>query len=41
VREAVLRKSFLKDGAYHDQVLWAITAEDWRLWRAVVPATVH
>jgi RimJ/RimL family protein N-acetyltransferase len=28
VREAVLRKSILKDGGYHDQVLWAITAED-------------
>ncbi len=41
VQEAVLRKSFLKDGVYHDQVLWAITADDWRLLRAVVPARVH
>ena len=40
-REAVLRKSFLKDGEYLDQVLWSITAEDWRFFRAPAPARVH
>jgi RimJ/RimL family protein N-acetyltransferase len=40
-REAVLRKSFLKDGEYMDQVLWSITAEDWRFFRAPAPARVH
>ena len=40
-REAVLRQSFLKDGQYHDQALWAITADDWRLLRAPVTTRVH
>jgi RimJ/RimL family protein N-acetyltransferase len=30
VQEGVLRRSFLRHGVYHDQVLWAIVAEDWR-----------
>ena len=30
VEEAVLRKSFLRDGRYLDQVLYAILDEDWR-----------
>ena len=29
VQEGVLRKSFLKDGEYLDQVLWTILDEDW------------
>ena len=28
VREARLRKSFLKDGEYHDQLLWTISADE-------------
>jgi len=40
-REAVLRKSFLKDGEYLDQVLWTITDEDWRFFRAAVTSRVH
>ena len=36
VREAVLRKSFLKDGCYHDQALWSIVADEWRFRRAPV-----
>jgi RimJ/RimL family protein N-acetyltransferase len=41
VQEAVLRKSFLRDGQYLDQVLYAIVADDWRAahdvrWRTVV-----
>jgi ribosomal-protein-alanine N-acetyltransferase len=31
-REAVLRKSFLRDGIYHDQVLWSIVSDDWWQW---------
>jgi RimJ/RimL family protein N-acetyltransferase len=41
VPEALLRKSFLKDGEYQDQALWAITADDWRLLRMPVPGLVH
>lgn len=33
VQEGVLRRSFLRYGQYHDQVLWGILAEDWRLLR--------
>lgn len=35
VQEGVLRRSFLRNAVYHDQVLWAILAEDWRLQRKV------
>jgi RimJ/RimL family protein N-acetyltransferase len=30
VQEGVLRRSFLRNGQYHDQVLWGILREDWR-----------
>jgi ribosomal-protein-alanine N-acetyltransferase len=30
VREGVLRKSFLRNGEYLDQVLWTILADDWQ-----------
>ena len=30
VQEGVLRKSFLKNGEYLDQVLWTILDEDWQ-----------
>jgi RimJ/RimL family protein N-acetyltransferase len=30
VQEGVLRKAFLKNGEYLDQVLWTILAEDWQ-----------
>ena len=29
-REAVLRRSFLRDGIYHDQVIWSICHDDWQ-----------
>ena len=29
VQEGVLRRSFLRNGEYHDQVLWSILDEDW------------
>jgi RimJ/RimL family protein N-acetyltransferase len=33
VQEGVLRRSFVRNGVHHDQVLWGIVAEDWRLQR--------
>jgi RimJ/RimL family protein N-acetyltransferase len=42
VQEGVLRRSFLRNGRYHDQVLWSILAEDWRLQRMTqLGAVVH
>jgi [ribosomal protein S5]-alanine N-acetyltransferase len=41
-QEGVLRRSFLRNGQYYDQVLWGILAQDWRLQRmAVRPVTAH
>ena len=42
VQEGVLRRSFLRNGQHHDQVLWGILADDWRLQRvAQLPAVAH
>lgn len=41
VKEAVLRKSFLKDGQYLDQALWSIVREDWMHTKAVWGEKVH
>lgn len=41
VQEGVLRRSFLRHGQYHDQVLWSILAEDWRLQRIGEMVAVH
>ncbi|HZR27106.1 MAG TPA: GNAT family protein [Vicinamibacterales bacterium] len=30
VQEGVLRRSFQRDGEYHDQALWTILRDDWR-----------
>ena len=40
VQEGILRKSFLRDGKYHDQSLWAILHEDWYRSKAVWGAKV-
>ena len=41
VQECVLRRSFQRHGQHHDQVLWGILAEDWRLQRlSLQPAPV-
>jgi len=40
-REAVLRKSFLRDGIYHDQVLWSIVSDDWWQWMCAAPPSRH
>jgi RimJ/RimL family protein N-acetyltransferase len=39
VQEGVLRRSFLRNGQYHDQVLWGILAEDWRMQRLSLQLT--
>jgi [ribosomal protein S5]-alanine N-acetyltransferase len=41
VQEAVLRRSFLRDGQYLDQVLWSILDTDWRQAKAVWGPKVH
>ena len=41
VQEGVLRKSFLRWGEYHDQVLWSIIDEDWRAARVSARPSVH
>ena len=33
VQEGLLRRSFLRHGQYHDQLLWSILADDWHLQR--------
>ncbi|MDP2322338.1 MAG: GNAT family protein [Acidobacteriota bacterium] len=41
VQEGVLRRSFLRHGEYHDQVLWGILSEDWSMQRlSLEPATI-
>ena len=40
VQEGVLRRSFLRNGHYFDQVLWGILAEDWRMQRILQAPTV-
>jgi len=41
VQEGVLRKSFLRNGEYLDQVLWTIVDEDWRQAKTVQAVKVH
>ena len=41
VKEAVLRRSFLRRGEYLDQILWAILRDDWRQVRPVRRPTLH
>ena len=41
VKEAILRRSFLRSGRYHDQSLWSIVREDWRRAKAVWGAAIH
>jgi ribosomal-protein-alanine N-acetyltransferase len=42
VQEGLLRRSFLRNGQHHDQVLWGILADDWRLQRvAQMPGVAH
>ena len=42
VQEGVLRRSFLKNGQFLDQMLWSILADEWRQAKAVwAPGLVH
>lgn len=44
MQEGTLRKSFLKNGEYHDQMLWTILDEDWRakkIWDSKEDITIH
>jgi len=41
VQEGTLRKSFYRNGEYHDQALWTILDEDWRASSAPLPRTVE
>jgi RimJ/RimL family protein N-acetyltransferase len=42
VQEGILRRSFLKNGQFLDQMLWSILAEEWRQSKAVWgPGVVH
>ena len=41
VREGVLRKSFLRNGQYLDQILWSIVREDWMQDKAVWGSAIH
>jgi [ribosomal protein S5]-alanine N-acetyltransferase len=41
VREGVLRRSFLRNGQYLDQILWSIVREDWMHTKAVWGSAIH
>ncbi len=41
IKEGVLRKSFLRDGVYMDQTLWAMVRDDWRQAKAVWGSIIH
>lgn len=40
-QEGILRRSFLRNGEYLDQILWTILDEDWRHSRLRRPTSVH
>jgi RimJ/RimL family protein N-acetyltransferase len=41
ISEGLLRKSFLRNGEYIDQVLWAIVADDWAVARPFEYVSIH
>lgn len=41
VQEGILRRSFKRDGQYHDQILWSILDTEWRQAKAVWGPKVH
>ena len=41
VQEGVLRRSFLRHGHYHDQLMWSILAEDWRMQRISIETGIN
>jgi len=40
-KEAILRRSFVRNGRHYDQALWSIVREDWRRAKVVWGAAVH
>jgi [ribosomal protein S5]-alanine N-acetyltransferase len=40
-REGVLRRSFLREGVYHDQVIWSICQDDWQEWQTPAVGAPH
>jgi ribosomal-protein-alanine N-acetyltransferase len=41
VKEAILRRSFVRNGRHYDQALWSIVRADWRRTKTVWGAAVH
>ena len=41
IQEGILRRSFLRNGKYLDQILWSILKEDWRQAKAVWGPKFH
>lgn len=41
VQEGILRRSFLRKGQYHDQMMWSILSEDWTAQRLSHKPRVH
>ena len=41
VQEGVLRRSFFRGGEFHDQVMWTVLADDWRVQRSSQRPRVH
>ncbi len=41
VQEGVLRRAFLRNGRYHDQIIWSILAEEWQFDAVDYGVTVH
>lgn len=41
VQEGVLRRSFFRHGRYHDQLMWSLLAEDWRVQRLPRQVRIH
>ncbi len=41
VQEGVLRRSFERHGEYHDQALYSILADDWRMFQRLASPLVH
>jgi RimJ/RimL family protein N-acetyltransferase len=41
LQEGTLRRSFVRDGRYFDQILWSIVKDDWRQTHALCGPTLH
>jgi ribosomal-protein-alanine N-acetyltransferase len=41
MQEGILRRSFLRNGRYFDQILWSILREDWRQTKTICGPTFH